>query len=79
MPLFKKRYLDNEDKSELRLRQQQINMQRLCVQGLEELKRNWMIGKFTKYGLDANKQWTMNALTGKISEVKNLKKEVKKK
>lgn len=78
MGLFKKKYLDREDKEELAARQRHINEQILTVNALEDAKRNWIIAKYSKYGLDSSKNWNINTLTGKITEVKKSKEEEKK-
>lgn len=69
MGIFKK-YFDQEDKKELYLRQQQINQQILIVEGLQQMLRNFVVSKFSKYGLDGSKQWSVNPLTGQIKEIK---------
>ena len=75
MSFFGKRYLSKEDKEELAARQRHINEQILVVNSLEAAKQAWIKGKYSKYGLDANKNWTINVLTGKITEIKPKKKE----
>ena len=74
MGLFRKKYLDNEDKVELKARQRHINEQVLVVNALENAKQSWMASKYSKYGLDSSKKWSINSLTGKITEVKEPKK-----
>ncbi len=69
MKLFTK-YFDKADKNELRLRQQQINEQILIVTGLQEMMKGFVTSKFSKYGLDSSKQWSVNPSTGQIKEVK---------
>lgn len=66
-----KKYLDKGDKKELELRQQQINLQTLIVASLENAKQTWVVSKFSKYGLDSSKQWTVNPKNGQIKEQKN--------
>ncbi len=74
MGLFQK-YLDKDDKAQLRIFAQQINSHRLDIRGLELLQRQWVTGKLKKYGLDINKQWSVDAETGQIKEVKEEKKD----
>ena len=69
MGLFHK-YLDAKDKEEFRLRQQQINEQAMIVEGLKQLTSNWFAEKVIKYGLDPQKNWSVNPISGQISEVK---------
>lgn len=69
MKLFNK-YFDKEDKNELKLRQQQVNEQMLIVTGLQEMMKAFVTSKFSKYGLDGSKQWSVNPHTGQIKELK---------
>jgi len=69
----KKAYFDQEDKEELRLRQQQINEQMIIIEGLKAMMNNWFASKLEKYGLDAGKQWTVNPATGQINELPDKK------
>lgn len=69
MGLFK-RYLDQEDKNELQKRQELINQYIHIASVLEQAKQSFFAGKFSKYGLDASKNWGVNPLTGQISEIK---------
>ena len=73
--MFGKKYLDKEDKQELYLRQQQINAQKMIVEGLELLKRNWFLSKFPKYNLDPSKNYSVNPYSGQIKEIKDKKNE----
>ena len=66
------KYLDHEDKLELKLRQEFINGQKMVVEGLENLKQQWIATKFSKYGLDGSKVWSVNPTNGQIKEVKKL-------
>ncbi|KKM70845.1 hypothetical protein LCGC14_1436550, partial [marine sediment metagenome] len=37
-------------------------MQILIASGLEELKRQWVMTKLSKYGLDSAKNWGINPI-----------------
>jgi len=65
-----KRYLDKEDLRELQKRQEQINEHTLVVQLLQGAIQQWIQLKLSKYGLDAQKQYEVNPLTGKITLIK---------
>ena len=63
------KYLDQVDKEELRLRQGQINGQKIILEGLQQMMGMWFASKLQKYGLDPSKQWTVDPLNGQIKEV----------
>lgn len=63
------RKLDKEDLGELQARLQMINQYKLVVQALESQKDRWLIGKYFKYGLDANREYTFDLNTGEIKDL----------
>lgn len=67
--MFKK-YFDKEDKQKLAFIQGEISRYSLVIEGLRQLMTSFVQSKFSKYGLDASKNWTINPETGQISEVK---------
>jgi len=67
----KTKKLDKADLEELQLKAQLIKQHIAIAQALEVQKQTWLISKFSKYGLDGNKEWNFNLKTGVISEVKN--------
>lgn len=68
--MFKKiRKIDKEDLGELQARLQMINQYKLVVQALEAQKDRWLVGKYFKYGLDVNREYTFDLNTGEIKDL----------
>lgn len=61
--------LDRSDLKELRLRKQMIKQHQLTIQALDSQLIMWLLGKFFKYGLDSQKEYNFDAVTGEITEV----------
>lgn len=66
--MFKKtKKLDKTDLEELQARLQMINQYKLVLQALEAQKDRWLVGKYYKYGLDANREYSFDLGTGEIT------------
>lgn len=61
--------LDKFDLKELQLRKQMIKQHQLTIQALDSQLVMWLLGKFFKYGLDSQKEYNFDAVTGEITEV----------
>lgn len=61
--------LDKSDLKELQLRKQMIKEHQLTAQALDSQLVVWLLGKFFKYGLDSQKEYNFDAVTGEITEV----------
>ncbi|EKD62509.1 MAG: hypothetical protein ACD_52C00140G0003 [uncultured bacterium] len=61
--------LDTFDLNELQLRKQMIKQHQLTIQALDSQLVVWLLGKFFKYGLDSQKEYNFDAVTGEITEV----------
>ncbi len=61
--------LDKSDLKELQLRKQMIKQHQLTIQALDSQLVMWLLGKFFKYGLDSQKEYNFDAVTGEITEV----------
>ena len=61
--------LDKSDLKELQLRKQIIKQHQLTIQALDSQLVMWLLGKFFKYGLDSQKEYNFDAVTGEITEV----------
>ncbi|MCB9823920.1 hypothetical protein H6802_03115 [Candidatus Nomurabacteria bacterium] len=61
--------LDRSDLKELQLRKQMIKQHQLTIQALDSQLVMWLLGKFFKYGLDSQKEYNFDAVTGEITEV----------
>lgn len=61
--------LDKSDLKELQLRKQMIKQHQLTIQALDSQLVMWLLGKFFKYGLDSQKEYNFDAVTGAITEV----------
>lgn len=61
--------LDGSDLKELQLRKQMIKQHQLTIQALDSQLIMWLLGKFFKYGLDSQKEYNFDAVTGEITEV----------
>lgn len=61
--------LDGSDLKELQLRKQMIKQHQLTIQALDSQLIMWLLGKFFKYGLDNQKEYNFDAVTGEITEV----------
>ena len=68
--MFSKR-LEKTDLEELRKRTELINQHILISQALEAQKQQFLISRFSKYGLDITKQYDIDLKTGKIIGAKN--------
>jgi len=60
--------LDTFDLNELQLRKQMIKQHQLTIQALDSQLVVWLLGKFFKYGLDSQKEYNFDAVTGEITE-----------
>ena len=67
--MFSKR-LDKTDLEELRKRTELINQHVLISQALETQKQQFLLNRFSKYGLDITQEYDIDLKTGKISETK---------
>ena len=65
-----RKYLDREDLAELKKRQDHINQHLLIVESLTMIKNMWINQKFSKYGVDSTKNYSINSQTGQIKEIK---------
>jgi len=61
--------LDRSDLKDLQLRKQMIKQHQLTIQALDSQLVMWLLGKFFKYGLDSQKEYNFDAVTGEITEV----------
>jgi len=68
--MFSKR-LEKTDLEELRKRTELINQHILISRALEAQKQQFLISRFSKYGLDITKQYDIDLKTGKITGAKN--------
>jgi len=66
--------LDKTDLKELQLRKQMIKQHQLTIQALDSQLVVWLLGKFFKYGLDSQKEYNFDVVTGEIKEVVQTKK-----
>lgn len=66
--------LDKSDLEELQLRKQMIKQHQLTIQALDSQLVVWLLGKFFKYGLDNQKEYNFDVITGETTEVKQLQK-----
>ncbi len=60
--------LEKTDLEELRKREELINQHILIIQALQAQKQNFIISRFSKYGMDITKEYNIDLKTGKISE-----------
>ncbi len=67
--MFSKR-LDKTDLEELQKRTELINQHILISQALETQKQQFLLSRFSKYGLDITREYDIDLKTGKISEPK---------
>ena len=67
--MFSKK-LDKTDIEELRKRTELINQHILISQALETQKQQFLLSRFSKYGMDITKEYDIDLKTGKISEPK---------
>ena len=72
--MFEKK-LKPEDLEELRKREELVNSYMLVIQGLEFQKNIYIKNLLPKYGKDLNKNFSIDLKTGKITEVKEKKKD----
>ena len=61
--------LDKSDSKELLLRKQMIKQHQLTIQALDSQLVVWLLGKFFKYGLDSQKEYNFDVISGEITEV----------
>ena len=66
--------LDKTDLKELQWRKQMIKQHQLTIQALDSQLVVWLLGKFFKYGLDSQKEYHFDVITGEIKEVIQAKK-----
>ncbi len=62
--------LTKEDLAELNEKDKLVRQHIAISQALEAQKNVWLVSLFSKYGLDGNKEWSFNLVTGQITEVK---------
>lgn len=62
--------LDKTDLQEIRKREELINQYILTAQALEVQKKNFIISRFSRYGLDITKEYSFDLKSGKIIEAK---------
>lgn len=62
--------LKKEDLIELQEKDKLVRQHIAISQALEAQKNVWLVSLFSKYGLDGNKEWSFNLVTGQITEVK---------
>jgi len=67
--MFSKK-LDKTDLEELRKRTELINQHILISQALEAQKQQFLLSRFSRYGLDITKQYDIELKTGRITEAK---------
>jgi hypothetical protein len=65
----KNKKLNKEDLVELQEKAKLIRQHIAISQALEAQKSVWLVSLFSKYGLDGNKEWSFNLVTGAITEV----------
>ncbi len=58
------------DLTELREKDKLVRQHIAISQALEAQKNVWLVSLFSKYGLDGNKEWSFNLITGEITEAK---------
>ncbi len=69
--MFKKtKKLTKEDLAELKEKDKLVRQHIAISQALEAQKNVWLVSLFSKYGLDGNKEWSFNLITGEITEKK---------
>lgn len=66
----KNKKLEKTDLEELREKEKLIRQYTVVTQALEIQKNSWLLGKFSKYGLDGEKEYNFSLKTGEITEVK---------
>ncbi len=69
--MFSKK-LDKTDLEELRKRTELINQHILISQAIEAQKQQFLLSRFSKYGLDITKEYDIDLKTGKIVEAKKI-------
>jgi hypothetical protein len=62
--------LDKTDLEELRKREELINQHVLITQALQSQKQSFILNRFSRYGLDITKEYSIDLKTGKITESK---------
>ncbi len=62
--------LDKTDLEELRKREELINQHVLITQALQSQKQSFILSRFSRYGLDITKEYSIDLKTGKITESK---------
>jgi len=67
--MFRKR-LDKTDLEELRKRTELINQYILISQALETQKQQFLLSRFSKYGMDITREYDIDLKIGKITEAK---------
>lgn len=67
--MFSKR-LDKTDLEELRKRTELINQYILISQALETQKQQFLLSRFSKYGMDITQEYDIDLKTGRITEAK---------
>lgn len=72
--MFEKR-LSKEDLEELKKRTELINQHKLIADALELQKQIFIRGILPKYGIDMNKNHSIDLKSGKITEVQEKKKD----
>ncbi len=63
--------LEKSDLEELREKDKLVKQHIAIAQALEAQKNVWLVSLFSKYGLDGNKEWSFNLITGEITEAKS--------
>lgn len=62
--------LDKTDLEELKKREELINQYILIVRALQTQKQSFILSRFSKYGLDITKEYSIDLKTGKVAESK---------
>lgn len=62
--------LDKTDLEELRKREELINQHILITQALQSQKQSFILSRFSRYGLDITKEYSIDLNTGKVTESK---------
>ncbi|MCK5117877.1 MAG: hypothetical protein KAR44_14880 [Candidatus Aegiribacteria sp.] len=70
-PFKKRKKIEEEDRVEIKKREELISQYVLIAQTLQNEMRGFLMSKLSKYGLDSQKDWSFNTKTGIIEEVKN--------
>lgn len=65
--MFSKK-IDKLDLEELRKREELINQHILITQALQTQRQSFLLSRFSKYGLDISKEYSIDLKTGKITE-----------